>query len=380
MSFASHLASQPLARHLRHATEAAPADVERALARDEVGLDGFLALVSPAARAYLEPLAARARELTHRRFGRVVQLYAPLYVSNECTNTCRYCGFSARNPIRRTTLGPERVEEEARAIWEQGFRSLLLVSGEAPRVVPPAYLEDLARRLHALFPSLSVEVYPLDVDGYRRLAAAGIDGLTVYQETYDPALYAECHPSGRKADYGWRLGAPERGATAGLRRVGLGALLGLGPWRAEAVGLALHALWLQRVHWRTQVCVSFPRLRPAEGALAPPAPVPDADLVQLACALRLLLPDAGLVLSTREAAPLRDALARICITHMSAGSRTEPGGYTRPAESGEQFAVEDRRPPAEVARRLVEAGLEPVWKDWDAVFTPAEGAPPCASP
>ncbi len=371
MSFAAHLEAHPLERYLALAAEATGREVERALASERVDLEGFLALLSPAARDYLEPLAARAQALTRERFGRVIQLYAPLYVSNECTNSCVYCGFNRGNRIRRTTLTLGQVEAEARALWAQGFRNLLLVSGEAPGAVPLPYFEEVAARLHGLFPSLSVEIYPLDTEGYGRLVAAGVDGLTVYQETYDRELYASVHPRGRKADYGWRLEAPARGAAAGMRRVGIGALLGLGPWRREAAALALHALWLQKHHWRTQVCVSFPRLRQAAGAFAPPAPVSDAELLQLACALRLLLPDAGLVLSTRESAAFRDGLGRICITQMSAGSRTEPGGYTRPDESDEQFAVEDRRPAAEVARSLLAGGIEPVWKDWDAAFTPA---------
>jgi len=370
MSFEAYLEGQPLDAQAHTALTATPAQVERALAAPSVDLHGFLALISPAARAHLEPLAARARALTRERFGRVVQMYAPLYVSNECTNSCVYCGFSQGNTIRRSTLSPAQVEAEAQAIWSQGFRSLLLVSGEAPSKVPPRYLEETARRLHGLFPSLAVEVYPLDRGEYQGLVAAGVDGLTVYQETYNRGLYSQVHPRGRKADYGWRLEAPSRGAEAGMRRVGIGALLGLGPWRREAVALALHALWLQRVHWRAQICVSFPRLRSAAGAFAPPAPVSDAELLQLACALRLLLPDAGLVLSTREAPTFRDGLAQICITHMSAGSRTEPGGYTHPRECDEQFAVEDRRSAAEVAARLLADGIEPVWKDWDAAFTP----------
>lgn len=387
MSFASSLAAEPLDRHLSRAEEASAADVDRALGAARPSFSDFLALLSPRAAPRLEVLARRAQELTRERFGRVIQLYAPLYVSNECTNACVYCGFRRANPIRRLTLTREQVADEARALWNRGFRSLLLVSGEAPSAVPIELWEDLARGLRPLFPSLAVEIYPLDAAGYRRLADAGIDGLTVYQETYDRILYERVHPSGRKADFDWRLGAAERGAAAGMRRVGIGALLGLGPWRREAVALGLHALWLQREQWRTQVCVSFPRLRRALGGIEPPAPVSDAELLQLACSLRLLLPDAGLVLSTRESAAFRDGMSRICITHMSAGSRTEPGGYTRPDQADGQFSVEDSRPAAEVAARLAQSGLDPVWKDWDAAFAgprPGDGGEagedrPCGS-
>ncbi len=370
MSFEAFLRSQPWHAMTRRAEGASPADVERALGSRTVGLDGFLALISPAAGSYLDDIAHRARALTRARFGRVIQMYAPLYVSNECTNACVYCGFNRDRPIRRTTLTPDEVRSEAEALWRQGFRSVLVVSGEHPRALPVRRLEEVIRELGARFPSVSLEVAPLGVEEYRRLVRAGVDGLTVYQETYDPELYGRVHPAGRKRDYSWRLGTPERGARAGMRRVGIGALLGLGPWRREAVALALHALWLQKSFWQTQVCVSFPRLRHAPGGFRPPAPVSDREIVQLACALRLLLPDAGLVLSTREAPGFRDGLAPLCITHMSAGSRTEPGGYTRPGASDVQFPVEDLRTPREVAARLLHLGVEPVWKDWDPALTP----------
>ncbi len=368
MSFEAYWRKQPWAELVAQAEGAREADVEAALARRAVDLDGFLALLSPAASRYLEPMARRAQALTAERFGRVVQLYAPLYVSNDCVNACVYCGFNRNNPIRRTTLTPEEAEADARVLWAQGFRNLLVVSSENPKAVPVGYFEELGRRIGPLFPSLSVEIYPLDEAGYRRLVGAGYDGVTVFQETYHPDLYRRVHPAGRKADYGWRLATPERAARAGMRRVGLGALLGLGPWRLEALGLALHALWLERHHWQTQVTISFPRLRPAPGGFQPPHPVSDRDLVQMMCALRLLLPDVGLVLSTREAPAFRDGITRICVTHTSAGSRTEPGGYTRPGEADVQFEVEDRRSPREVAARLAQLGLEPVWKDWDAAF------------
>ena len=375
MSFEAYLKQQPWDEMVRWAENARPEDVEAALSARVVDLERFLALISPAAAAYLEDMARVAHEVTRERFGRVIQMYAPLYVSNECTNACVYCGFNRRNRIRRTTLTLEEAEAEADILWRQGFRSVLLVSGEAPRAVPLEYFEELAHRLHPRFASISVEIYPLDTAGYARLVEAGVDGLTIYQETYDPDVYARVHPAGRKADYSWRLETPARGAAAGMRRVGIGALLGLGPWRKEAVALALHALWLQKIYWQTQVCVSFPRLRNAPGGYQPPHPVSDPELVQLACALRLLLPDAGLVLSTRERPAFRDGLARICITHMSAGSRTEPGGYGRPEGAGKQFFVEDTRPPGEVARRLLDLGVEPVWKDWDPAFAEATAAP-----
>jgi len=372
MGFLEELKSAPLARWLARAREATPADVERALALPEPGLADFAALLSPAAHAYLEPLAAKAERITRKRFGRTMRMFAPIYVSNECTNRCVYCGFNRDNPLLRVTLSVEEVEREADILWEQGFRDLLLVSGEAPAVMSPGRLAELAASLHRRFPTLSVEVYPLPVEGYTKLAEAGVEGVTVFQETYDADLYNRVHPSGRKADFAWRLETPSRAGEAGMRRLGLGSLLGLGDWRFEALSLGLHARWLEKRYWRSQVSISFPRLRAATGGFKPPHPLTDAELVQLACALRLLLPDAGLVLSTRESPTFRDGLAPLCITSMSAGSRTEPGGYAHPGEAGEQFSISDERSAAEVARMLEAAGLEPVWKDGDRVLTPTD--------
>ena len=344
------------------------ADVERALAAMSPRLDDFMSLVSPAAAPYLEEMAQRSHRLTVRRFGRIIGLFAPLYVSNVCTNRCVYCGFNAGNTVERLTLTVEQAMEEGRFIHEQGFRHLLLVSGEAPGLVSPAYLGEVAQALKPLFASIAIEVYPMPADDYRYLVGCGVDGLVVYQETYDERLYSEVHPAGRKRDFQWRIETPERGGEAGFRRVGLGALLGLDNWRAEAFFLALHASYLLRKYWKSHITVSFPRLRPAAGCYEPKAPVDDFSLVQMMTALRLFLPDAGLVLSTRESAGLRNNLIPLGITSMSAGSRTEPGGYTNAGEAEAQFAVADERPPDAVAEVIRQKGYEPVWKDWDPAF------------
>jgi 2-iminoacetate synthase len=345
-----------------------PADVERALLASHLQLEDFAALLSPAAAGYLEGMAQKAHRLTVQRFGRTILLYAPLYLSNECTNGCRYCGFNAENPAPRQTLSLERVEAEARVLYQRGFRHLLLVTGEAPQAANDDYLEAVVRRLRPLFDSISIEIYPMSLDSYRRMVAAGVDGLTLYQETYNRALYAEMHPYGKKRDYAWRLLAPERGGAAGLRRIGIGTLLGLGEFRSEGFFTGLHGLYLARHCWRTQLTFSFPRMRPAEGGFVPNNPVSDRDFVQLMCALRLLLPDAGLVLSTRESATLRDHLLPLGITQMSAGSCTSPGGYAEGEQGTRQFIIDDDRSPAEVEAMIRSKGYEAVWKDWDRAF------------
>lgn len=344
------------------------ADVDRALALERLRPDDLMALLSPAAEQRLERMAQKAHQITRRRFGNTILLYAPIYLSNECSNGCLYCGFNASNQTPRKTLNLDEIEREARLLHGQGFRHILLVTGEAPKKFGDAQLEAAVRRIKPLFSSVSIEVYPMSEPGYQRMVAAGVDGLTIYQETYDRQLYAQLHPYGRKRDYDFRLATPERGGAAGLRRIGIGFLQGLGDFRSEAFFTGLHALYLSKHFWRSLISISFPRMRPATGAFPPPNPVSDTHLVQLICAMRLLVHDAGLVLSTRESATLRDHLLPLGITQMSAGSCTAPGGYGSGDQSTQQFAIDDDRSPAEISAMLNRRGYDPVWKDWDQAF------------
>ncbi|MEY2476527.1 MAG: 2-iminoacetate synthase [Actinomycetota bacterium] len=364
---AADLLSIDLAELRRHVDVASDDDVTRALgAGRRLGLADFAALLSPAAAPRLEELAAASHRTTIRRFGRTIHLFAPLYLSNECVSTCTYCGFSAGNEIARRTLGVDEVVAEARELAGRGFRHLLLVAGEHARIVSKDYLVDCVRAVAPVMPSVSVEVQVWDTDTYRRLVDAGCEGLVVYQETYDRGTYAAVHVKGKKRNYDWRLAAPDRGAEAGMRRLGIAALLGLhADWRADALAVAAHASALVRRWWRCEVTVAVPRLRPAAGGYEPADPVDDRAFVQLLCAMRLFLPDVGITMSTRESAALRDALVPLGVTHMSAGSHTEPGGYTGPSDAEPQFEISDDRSPAAVARALRAAGYDPVWKDWE---------------
>jgi 2-iminoacetate synthase len=344
------------------------AEIECALAAEHLSIANFMALLSPAAADYLEPLAQRAHRLTQQRFGKTIQLYAPLYLSNECCNSCLYCGFKANNQMERRTLRLDEVEAEARILHQRGFRHVQLLTGEAPGKVDNAYLAAAVQRLRPLFSSISIEVYPMDREGYAQMVAAGVDNLTVYQETYDRDLYAELHPFGPKRDFDWRLGTAERGGAAGLRSIGIGALLGLSDWRQEGFYAGLHARYLARHFWRSRINISFPRLRPADGGFKPLAPVSDAALVQLICVMRLLMPDSALVLSTRESASLRDHLLPLGITQISAGSCTAPGGYGQQEESSRQFAIDDDRSAEQICAMLRAKGYDPVFKDWDRAF------------
>jgi 2-iminoacetate synthase len=355
----------------------------------------FAALIEPKSASELETLAGDAEKLTRQNFGRTMRLFAPLYLSNECVNICKYCGFSRDNPILRVTLSVDEVEAEARHLWQQGFRNVLLVAGEHPKFVSPDYLAQCVERLMKFIPSISLEVGPMETPDYLPAVRAGAEGLVVYQETYDRAAYAELHTAGPKRDFDWRLDCPERAYAAGFRRLGIGALFGLAPWPAEALHLAAHVDYLLRHCWKSSVTVSLPRLRPAAGQFEPRHDFNDRALVQVILALRLCFPQIGVVLSTREAAALRDRLVSLGVTMMSAGSHTEPGGYTGAGEESihqtrrgkavaviasegehlaatEQFAIADERSPAEVSAKLRELGLEPVWKDWDAALSDAK--------
>jgi 2-iminoacetate synthase len=354
----------------------------------------FEDLIAPKSDTEFEAMARTSRALTLQNFGRTMRLFAPLYLSNECINNCRYCGFSRDNPILRVTLTVDEVAVEANQLLQRGFRQVLLVAGEHPKFVSNDYLSDCVRRLAPRFPSIAIEVGPMTTDEYRPVVQAGAESLVVYQETYDRAVYNELHTAGPKRDFNWRLDCAERGYQAGFRRLGIGALFGLTRWQDEAFALAAHVEYLLKHCWQAQISVSLPRIRPAAGGYRPLFSLTDTELARLVCAFRITFPQVGIVLSTRERASLRDALIRVGVTSMSAGSHTEPGGYTRQGienlhrtvrgrivapefENGEdalatgQFEISDDRSPAEIVAVLRQNGLEPVWKDWDQALATA---------
>lgn len=363
-----------LDRAIEKIESAGPEDVRASISSAPVSFDGFLALLSPAADAERDAVEKAARELTEQRFGRVVNLYIPLYLSNHCVNSCSYCGFNRSRAIPRKTLSMAEVEREAARLRAEGYRSILLVAGEDGREVGAGYLEEAVGTLKGMgFAFVGIEAQPLSEEEYRRLGAAGVDGVTVYQETYDRDVYGRVHPAGPKRDFARRMETAERAARAGLRSVGLGVLLGLSDFRREAVSLAAHVRHIQKHYWQTAVSVSFPRIHTAPDGFSPARPVSDDELFRMILAMRLSNPDCVLTLSTREAPALRDRLFGAGINQVSAGSKTSPGGYAIAAEdesAGEQFPVVDSRPPGKVVEAIREKGLEWVWKDWDVNLKP----------
>jgi 2-iminoacetate synthase len=358
-----------------------------ALQKSEL-VERFGHLIASKSDQELEAMARDSRSLTLQNFGRTMRLFAPLYLSNECINNCRYCGFSRDNPILRVTLDVNEVVAEAQYLARQGFRQILLVTGEHPKFAGRDYLAECVRALTSDFSSIAIEVGPMGTEDYAPIVQAGAEALVVYQETYNRGIYAEIHTAGPKRDFNFRLDCAERGYAAGFRRLGIGALMGLSRWQDEAIALAAHLEYLFKHCWQAQLSVSLPRLRPAAGGFRPLFSMSDRELTQLVCALRITFPQLGIVLSTRECASLRDSLALVGVTMMSAGSHTEPGGYTRQGRerlhrtvrgcivapeyqededelATGQFETSDERSPAEIAAVLRDRGLEPVWKDWD---------------
>ncbi len=358
-------------RIVENATEA---DVRRVLAKARRNVkpltpEEFAILISPAADPFLEEMAQLSRHFTLERFGKTISMYIPMYVSNACTNKCVYCGFNHDNPFTRTTLTPDQVENECKAIKKLGpFENLLVVSGEYPSLCGVEYLEKVLHRCRPYFHNLTIEVQPMKAADYYRLTESGLNGVVCFQETYHREAYKKYHPRGMKSHFDWRLNGFDRMGEAGVHKIGMGVLLGLEDWRADTIMMARHLRYLQKRYWRSRFSVNFPRMRPSESGYQPKVIIIDRELARLTFAFRIFDHDIDISFSTREAPYYRDHIMRLGVTSMSAGSQTEPGGYATSPEALEQFEVSDDRSPMSVAEAIRTNGYEPVWKDWDAIF------------
>ncbi|CAL2093424.1 2-iminoacetate synthase ThiH [Tenacibaculum sp. 190524A05c] len=340
-------------------------DVERALNSEKRSLEDFKALISPAAKPYIEQMAQLSNMLTKKRFGNTIQMYAPMYLSNECQNICTYCGFSFTNKIPRRTLTDDEILKEVAFLKNKGYDHILLVTGEANRTVGVDYINNAIKLIKPHFSNITIEVQPLDQDEYELLIDNGLYAVLVYQETYHKEEYKKHHPKGKKSNFSYRLETPDRLGKAGVHKIGLGALFGLEDWRADSFFTALHLKYLQKTYWKTKYSISFPRLRPHSGGLEPKVEMTDPDLVQLICAYRLLDEDVELSISTRESEIFRNHIVQLGITSMSAESKTNPGGYSVEPQSLEQFEISDERSTEEITTMLKNQGIEVVWKDWE---------------
>ena len=341
------------------------ADVRAALQSRKRNLEDFKALISPAARPFLEQMAQQSKMITKKRFGNTMQMYAPMYLSNECQNICTYCGFSMTNKIPRKTLSDAEIIKEAKFLKSKGYDHILLVTGEANKTVGVDYMCNAVKLLRPYFSNISIEIQPLDQDEYEKLIENGLYATLVYQETYHRETYKIHHPKGKKSNFDYRLETADRLGRAGIHKIGIGALFGLEDWRADSFFTALHLKYLQKTYWKTKYSISFPRLRPFSGGLEPKVEMTDPDLLQVICAYRLLDEEVELSISTRENEIFRNNIVHLGITSMSAESKTNPGGYVVEPQSLEQFEISDERSTEIIAKMLFEFGIEPVWKDWE---------------
>ncbi len=344
-------------------------DVMRALQKENLDVDDFMALISPAATPHIEEMARLSMRYTQERFGKTISMYIPLYLSNACTNFCVYCGFNHNNDITRTTLNEAQIEAECKAIRQLGpFENLLIVTGEHPKIAGVDYLERALQIARPYFNNLSIEVMPLKSEDYYRLTKSGLNGVVCFQETYNKDRYKVYHPKGMKSIFEWRVNGFDRMGMAGVHKIGMGVLIGLEDWRTDVTMMARHLRYLQKHYWKTRYSVNFPRMRPSESGFQPNVTMTDKELAQLTFAFRIFDHDVDISYSTREGHEFRAHMMRLGVTSMSAGSKTEPGGYTSTPDALEQFHVSDERMPKDVAEEIKKLGYEVVWKDWDKVF------------
>ena len=363
--FSEELAKYDWEETTRQIQHKRPADVETALGKEHLTLDDFMALISPAAAAYLEPMARLSRRYTQERFGKTI----PMYITNSCTNSCIYCGFNHHNKFDRVILTMEQIEDECKAIRALGpFENLLLVTGENPRAAGVDYIEQALKVCRPYFNNLTIEVMPLASEDYYRLTQSGLNGVVCFQETYNRANYNIYHPAGMKSKFEWRVNGFDRMGQAGVHKIGMGVLIGLEEWRTDVTMMALHLQYLRKHYWKTRYSVNFPRMCPSEGHFQPNVVMTDRELAQLTFAFRIFDHDVDISFSTREKPSFRNHIATLGATSMSAGSKTDPGGYHTYPQSLEQFSVSDERTPAQVEADIRREGYEVVWKDWDKIF------------
>jgi 2-iminoacetate synthase len=342
-----------------------PLEVEAALTTIKPTLEDFKALISPAAENYLEPMARKSQHLTQQRFGKTIQLYAPLYLSNECNNICTYCGFSLDVPVARKTLTDTEILAEAKVLKSYGYDHILIVTGESGKNVGLDYFINAIRLLRPFFSHIAMEVQPLEQREYEILIAEGLHTVLVYQETYNRENYKIHHPKGRKSNFDYRLETHDRMGRAGIHKMGLGILIGLEDWRTDSFFTAAHLNYLEKKYWQSNYSVSFPRLRPCASGIELKSVMTDKQLVQLICAWRIFNQELELSMSTRESETFRNNIIKLGITSISADSKTDPGGYANPAVNLEQFEINDKRSTKEFVKSIEAQGYEAVFKGWD---------------
>ncbi|MCC8068969.1 MAG: 2-iminoacetate synthase ThiH [Ruminococcus sp.] len=340
-------------------------DVLKALSKDILNLEDFGALLSPVATNMLEPMAQRSKKETAKHFGNTVTMFTPLYIANYCENECVYCGLNCKNRIKRGMLSLEQIDIEMKNIADTGLRDILLLTGECRHMSDVEYIGEAVKIAKKYFTSISIEVYPLNIDEYKYLQECGADFVCVYQETYDPIRYEQVHLSGFKRCYPYRVNAHERALLGGMRGVSFGALLGLSDFRKDAFSAGVHAMLIQKKYPHAEISFSFPRLRPYKNnAENNSNDVHEKQLLQIMLAYRIFMPYAGITISTRERDGFRDNVIGLCATKISAGVKVSVGGHGEEAQGDEQFEISDPRSVDEVYNSVLNHGLQPVFTDY----------------
>jgi 2-iminoacetate synthase len=339
-------------------------DVRNALGSDRIDINGFASLLSPSAGNLLEEMAKRAREEKQRYFGNSVSIFTPLYASNHCDNGCLYCGFNKNNKIRRAKLSFDEIESEMSKIAGTGLTEILILTGESRKMSDPEFIGDCVSIAAKYFRNIGVEVYPLNIEEYRHLHECGADYVTVFQETYDPARYADIHPFGPKRVFSYRFDSQERALMGGMRGVALGALLGIGDFRKDVLACGIHGYLLQRKYPHAEVSFSMPRLRPFINGGYKAETITERQLLQAALAYRIFMPFSGQTISSRESPKFRDNIVGLSATRISAGVSVGIGGHAEEKKGDEQFDISDPRSVQEIRKALTEKGLQPVFNDY----------------
>jgi 2-iminoacetate synthase len=340
-------------------------DVKRALDSENLTIEDYAAILSPAAMPYLEEMARKAMGSTRKHFGNSVCMFTPLYISNYCENHCVYCGFNCKNKINRGKLTFEEIEEELKTIAGTGLKEILILTGESRNMSGLEYIGEAVRLAARYFTTIGIEIYPLNSEEYAYLKECGADFVSVYQETYSTDKYEQVHLMGPKRIFPYRFHSQERALLGGMRGVSFGALLGLDDFRKDAFAAGLHAFFIQKKYPHAEIGFSTPRLRPyINNADNNPNDVHEKQLLQVMLAYRLLMPYAGLTISTREKAQFRDNVIGMCATKMSAGVSVGVGGHSEEEKGDEQFEISDPRSVSEVHNMVLSRGLQPVYTDY----------------
>lgn len=360
-------------KHTDHA--GIDAILEKAKSLQRLSLSETAALLAADDEVSLEKIFDAAAYVKNTIYGKRVVLFAPLYISNKCVNSCKYCAFKADNPlVERKALSPEQITEQVEWLLARGHKRVLMVAGEAVKVDGKKNVDYYVESIKAIYDAsvganrikrVNINCAPLSVEDFKKLKAAGIGTYQLFQETYHEKTYRDVHVSGPKSDPDNRLDAIDRAFEAGIDDIGIGVLYGLYDYKFETLAMLMHVDHMEEAYGVGPHTISVPRIEPAAGADFTkniPYEISDDDFVKLVAVLRLAVPYTGIILSTRETPAMRDRMVNMGVSQISAESRTAPGGYSSDDnnESNDiQFTLGDQRTLDEIIGSLVDQKFLP---------------------